>query len=81
VYQAARDVGASNNALVDIFARIECFFGRLEIYTRVPPTDAMKELIVRIMAQILEVLAVSTKWIKQRSASELVLANIWQLTE
>jgi hypothetical protein len=81
VYQAARDVGASNNALVDIFTRIECFFGRLEIYTRVPQTDAMKELIVQIMAQILEVLGVSTKWLKQRSASELVLANIWRLTE
>jgi hypothetical protein len=82
VYQAARDVGASNNALVDIFARIECFFGRLEIYSRDPPTDAMMKLIVQIMAQVLEVLAVATKWMRQKSASRFVVGNIlWRLTE
>jgi hypothetical protein len=46
----------------------------------VPPTDAMKELIVRIMVQVLEILAVATKEIKQRFSSELVVAHIWQLT-
>jgi hypothetical protein len=74
-------VGANNDTLVNIFARIESFFERLETYTEVPPTVAMKELIVRIMVQVLEVLAVATKWIKQSSSSELVIADIWQLTK
>jgi hypothetical protein len=69
-------VGANNNTLVNIFARIESFFERLKTYTEVPPTVAMKELIVRIMVQVLEVLAVATKWIKQSSSSESVVTDI-----
>ena len=80
VYKAAKDVNASKDALVDIFERIENLFKRLEIYTEVPPTDAMKELIVRIMVQVLEILAVATKEIKQRFSSELVVVHIWRLT-
>jgi hypothetical protein len=42
----------------------------------------MKELVMQIMVQVLEVLAVATKWIKQRPASELVVINIiWWSTE
>jgi hypothetical protein len=74
-------VGANNDTLVNIFVRIESFFERLKTYTEVPPTDAMKELIVRIMVQVLEVLAVATKWIKQSPSSELVISDIWQLTK
>ena len=40
----------------------------------------MKELIVRIMVQVLEILAVATKEIKQRFSSELVVAHIWRFT-
>jgi hypothetical protein len=46
----------------------------------VPPTDVMKELIVRIMVEVLEILAVATKEIKQHFASELVVVDIRQLT-
>ena len=73
-------MNASKDALVDIFGRIENFLKRLEIYTEVPPTDAMKELIVRIMAQVLEILSVATKEIKQQFASELVVGDIRRLT-
>jgi hypothetical protein len=41
----------------------------------------MKELIVRIMVEVLEVLAVATKWIKQKFPSELVVANTPTLTD
>ena len=40
----------------------------------------MKELIVRIMVEVLEILAVATKEIKQHFASELVVVDIRQLT-
>jgi hypothetical protein len=46
----------------------------------VPPTDVMKELIVRIMVEVLEILAVATKEINQHFASELVVVDIRQLT-
>ncbi|KAH9955382.1 hypothetical protein BGW80DRAFT_1467116 [Lactifluus volemus] len=50
--KAAKDVGASQGALVDLFDRIETFFQRLEIY-------------INIMAEILGILAIATKEIRQ----------------
>jgi len=58
--------------LVDIFGRIEGFFRRLESYTEIQPTAAMTETIVKIMVEILSILAIATKEIKQRRASELI---------
>ena len=44
-----------------------------------PPTNVMKELIVRIMVEGLEILAVATREIKH-FASELVVVDMRQLT-
>jgi hypothetical protein len=70
VCQAAKDVGASEEALADLFDRIENFFKRLESYTKVPATTAMTEIIVKIMAEVLNIFAIATKEIKQGRASE-----------
>ena len=70
VYQAAKDVRASRDILVDIFERIEMFFRRLEIYTEVPPTTEMMDMIVQIMAEVLSILGIATKEIKQSRTSE-----------
>jgi len=56
--------------LIDIFVRIESFFKRLESYTRVPPTTAMTDVIVKIMIEVLSLLAIATKEIKQGRSSE-----------
>jgi hypothetical protein len=58
--------------LIDLFGRIESFFRRLESYTEVRPTAAMTDIIVKVMVEILTVLAIATKDIKQRRASELI---------
>jgi hypothetical protein len=70
IYQAAKDVGASEEALADLFDRIENFFKRLESYTEVPPTNAMTDIIVKIMVEVLNIFAIATKEIKQGRASE-----------
>jgi len=62
----AKDVDASQDMLIDLFGHIECFFRRLESYTEVRPTTAMMDIIVRIMVEILSILAIATKDIKQR---------------
>ena len=59
--------------IVDIFERIECFFRRLEIYTEVPPTPEMTDIIVQIMVEVLSILGIATKEIKQGRTSELYL--------
>ena len=76
VCQAARDVEASDEALADLFERIEHFFKRLETYTEVPPTDAMTNMIVEIMVEVLNIFAIATKEMKQGRASESLPVNI-----
>ena len=70
--QAAKDVIASQDALVTIFEQIEIFFKRLEEYAEVPMTDAMKGIMVKIMVEMLELFAIMTKGIKQGRASESI---------
>ena len=72
VCQAAKDVEASQEALADLFERIEHFFKRLETYTEVPPTDAMTNMIVEIMVEVLNIFAIATKEMKQGRASMLL---------
>ncbi|KAF8504919.1 hypothetical protein F5888DRAFT_813349 [Russula emetica] len=69
---AAKDIDASEDVLIDIFVRIEGFFKRLESYTAVPPTAAMTDVIVKIMIEILSILAIATKEIKQGQSKKFV---------
>jgi hypothetical protein len=55
--------------LIDVFVRIESFFKRLESYTDVRLTDAMTDVIVKIMIEVLSILAIATKEIKQGRSS------------
>jgi ribosomal protein S8 len=69
---AAKDVEASQEALADLFERIENFFKRLESYTEVPPTDAMTGIIVKIMVEVLNIFAIATKEMKQGRAKKFL---------
>ncbi|KAH8984888.1 hypothetical protein EDB86DRAFT_2810520, partial [Lactarius hatsudake] len=63
--QAVKDVRASQNALVDLFGRMEYFFKRLEKYIDVRPTAAMTDIIVKIMVELISILGMVTKEIRQ----------------
>ena len=71
--QAAKGVITAQDALIDIFERIENFFKRLETYTEVRPTEAMTDIIVKIMVEVLNTLAIATKEIKQGRTSEFAI--------
>jgi hypothetical protein len=64
--------GTSQDTLTDVFERIEGFFHRLETYIEVTPTAGMTDTIVKIMVQVLAILAIATKELKQSKASELI---------
>ena len=68
--QTAKDVHGSRDNLVDVFERIENFLHRLEIYTEVRPTKEITDIIVQIMVQILSILGIATKDIKEGRISE-----------
>ena len=54
---------------MDLFGRLEYFFQRLEKYIEVRPTEAMKNIIVKIMAEVLSILGIVTKEIGQGRTS------------
>ncbi|KAF8497508.1 hypothetical protein F5888DRAFT_1698521 [Russula emetica] len=63
---AAKDLDSSHDTLIDLFESIETFFRRLESYTEVPPSSAMTDTIVKIMIEVLSILAIATNEVKQR---------------
>ena len=69
------------SALADLLESIAHFLNRLEIYTEIPPTEAMDEMIVKILVELLSTLALTTKEIQQGKFSEsTVVEGIHYLT-
>jgi hypothetical protein len=79
--QAAKDVRASQDTLVDVFERIEMFFRRLEVYSEVAATTEMMDVITQIMGEVLCILGIATKEIGQGRISESFSGSVLQLTE
>jgi len=63
---AVKDVISSYDTLVYIFERIQFFFQRLNHYTAIRLTPEVTELLGKIMAQVLSILAFSTNALKER---------------
>ena len=74
-HQAATGVSSSYDSLVDLFECLGNFLKRLEIYTAVPVTPLMTDIIVKIMVELLSVLALATKQIKQGRLSEWMVGS------
>jgi hypothetical protein len=67
-------VGASYDALVEIFECVENVLLRLKVYTEIKePAEAMTDVVIKIMAELISVLALATKQIKQGKFSTLIL--------
>ena len=81
VSQATIAVSASQELLADVFDRIENFFSRLEIYIKVRPNAGMTDIIVKIMIEVLSILVIATKEIKQSRTSELTRCGIYRLCQ
>jgi len=72
----AKGVTASYDALVDLLESIEHFLRRLDIYTRIPSSPAMDEMVVKIIVELLSTLALATRELKQGRSSEFVFAAL-----
>ncbi|KAF8266494.1 hypothetical protein EI94DRAFT_184141 [Lactarius quietus] len=62
---AAIGVSSSYDSLVDLFECLGNFLKRLEVYTAIPFTPLMTYIIVKIMVELLSVLSLATKQVKQ----------------
>ena len=67
--QTAKAIRADQDALSEMFERIETFFRRLDIYTEVAPNQGMVDKITAIMVEILNFIGIVTKEIKQGRTS------------
>jgi hypothetical protein len=74
--QVAKGIIDSHDALVDLFESIERFISRLDIYSRIPSTPAMNDIVVKILVELLCTLALATKELKQGRSSESILADL-----
>ena len=62
----------SHDILVHLFERIHFFIQRLKTYTRIPLTNELTELLGKVMAQLLSILALSTKAMSDGRISESI---------
>jgi len=76
VIQSAKGIISNCDALVNLLESIEHFLNRLNIYTRIPPTPAIDEIVVKILVELISTLALVTEELKQRRSSESVLADV-----
>jgi hypothetical protein len=70
-FQTAIAVGTSYDALTELFECVANFFGRLRIYSEIPFEPTMSGLIIKIMVEVLSVLALATKQIRLGRLSTL----------
>jgi hypothetical protein len=75
-YQAVKGVLDDYDTLADLLESVERFLNRLDIYTKIPPTVSMTEIIIKILVELLSILALATKQLQQGKLSESVLGEI-----
>lgn len=69
-------MGDSYDALVELFESIEHFLKLLDIYTKIPSTSALDEIVIKILVELLSTLSLATKELKQGRTSESILTNV-----
>jgi hypothetical protein len=72
MHQAIQDIRESHDALVDLLEAIENLVDHLHIYTKISPTTAMNEIIIKVMVELLSTLALVTNQINQGQQSESI---------
>jgi hypothetical protein len=72
VCQAATDSGitSSYDSVFNLFECLGIFLKHVETYTTTPPTPVLVDTIIKIMIELLSVLALATKQLKQGQFSE-----------
>jgi hypothetical protein len=74
ILKAAKGVSTSYDALIELFECFKHYLGRLKVLTEIP--SAVGEILVKIMVELLEVLALATQQIKQGRFSKFMLADV-----
>lgn len=76
MYQTARGVRSSYDALADLLESVEHFVQCLDIYGHIPHTPALGEMVVQILMELLFTFALATNKLKQGRSRESVFTDI-----
>ncbi|KAH9957798.1 hypothetical protein BC827DRAFT_637473 [Russula dissimulans] len=68
---AIKDVDKSYDALVDLFGCLESVLRRLDIYTKIPSTPAITEVIVKIPTELPSIISLAIQQVKQGRLKKL----------
>ena len=79
IVQAAKDVTASHDMLLDLFGRMDDFFRRLKIYSQSCISTELAEVLVKVAVKVLKILSIATKEVEQSRASGSFLYLVWIL--
>jgi len=74
--QTAKAVRADQDALFEMFERIEAFFRRLDTFTEMAPNQGMVDTITAIMVEVLNFVGIATEEIIQGQMSKSLLKRI-----
>ena len=69
-FQTVKGVLDDYDTLADLLESVKHFLDRLDIYTRIVPTVSMTEMIIKILVELLSILALATKQLQQGKLSE-----------
>jgi hypothetical protein len=75
MFQTVKDVSALD-PLVDLLESIESILKHLDVCSKVPYTATMTETLVKTLIQLLSILGLATKLVKQRQPCERLFAGI-----
>ncbi|KAH9957784.1 hypothetical protein BC827DRAFT_1157101 [Russula dissimulans] len=68
---AIKDIDNTYDALVDLFESFESFLKRLDIYTKIPSTAAITEIIIKILIELLNTISLAIQQLKQGRLKKL----------
>jgi hypothetical protein len=71
----AKSVISSRETFVNVLESIGQIVRRLKIYTEIPLSSAMVEIVVQIMVELIAILALETKKFTRQRLSESALAD------
>ena len=62
--------------IIEMFEKLKGFMGRLDFYIKQNVTEKLKGIIVDVLAQVLVVFGVATKWTKKTRFSKIIYYSL-----
>ena len=79
VFQAAKGIEIGSDTVVDVLESVERLFRHLDMYTQIPHSPALDEMVVKIVLELLSILELATKRLTQGRLSESTLVELLPL--